>query len=67
MRVGLGGMLHGLPDAAVTLTLRNAVLWRRAGRGDPETGTFAFATVQRGNYLVPGLAPQVSLRLDLAR
>ncbi|MBX7118980.1 MAG: TonB-dependent receptor plug domain-containing protein [Gemmatimonadaceae bacterium] len=67
VRVGLGGMLHGLPDAAVTLTLRNAVLWRRAGRGDPETGTFAFATVQRGNYLVPGLAPQVSLRLDLAR
>ena len=56
-----------LPGAALTLAVRNAGIWSRYPGGDPETGSFAFATVQRGDYLTPALNRQVSLRLDLVR
>ncbi len=54
-----------LGEASLTLAVRNAGIWSRYPGGDPETGSFAFATVQRGDYLTPALLRQVTLRLDL--
>lgn len=67
VRAGLPSRLGPLAVQGATLTLavRNAGRWSRYPGGDPETGSFAFATVQRGDYLTPGLLRQVSLRLDL--
>lgn len=54
-----------LGAASVMLSLRNAGIWSRYPSGDPETGSFAFATVARGDYFTPGLLRQLTLRLDL--
>lgn len=35
--------------------------------GDPETGSFAFPTVQRGDFYTPALPASFSVRLDIAR
>jgi hypothetical protein len=52
-------------DAAVTVTLRNAGLRSRYPAGDPETGSFVYGTVQRGDLFTPPLPRQVTIRLDL--
>jgi len=69
VRVALPARLRpfGLNGASVTLAVRNALAWDRTGHGDAETGSFVFGTVQRGDFYVPPLARQVSLRVDLAR
>ncbi len=51
--------------ASLTLAVRNAATWTKYPGTDPEVGSFVYATVQRGDYLVPGLARQFSLRLDV--
>lgn len=54
-----------LGGAALTLAVRNVGSWSRYPSGDPEVGSFAFPTVQRGDYFTPALPRLVSLRLDL--
>lgn len=58
---------RALKGASLTLAARNVGLWSRYPSGDPETGNFAFPTVQRGDYFTPSLPASLSLRLDLAR
>lgn len=69
VRVALPSRVGPLALKGVSLTLaaRNVGLWSRYPSGDPETGSFAFATVQRGDYFTPSLPATLSLRLDLAR
>lgn len=57
---------RALGAAAVTLSVRNVGSWSSYPSGDPEVGSFAFATVQRGDYFTPALPRLVSLRIDLA-
>lgn len=56
---------RALGGAALTLAVRNVGSWSRYPSGDPEVGSFAFPTVQRGDYFTPALPRLVSLRLDL--
>lgn len=67
LRVALAPLASALRmrEAAVTLTLRNALLTSRYPAGDPETGSFVYGTVQRGDYFTPALPRHLSLRLDL--
>ena len=55
------------PGASLTFAARNLGVWSRYPSGDPETGTFAFPTVQRGDFYTPALPASFSLRLDIAR
>lgn len=57
----------GTSGMTVTLAARNIGLWSRYPSGDPETGSFAFPTVQRGDFFTPALPGSYSLRVDIAR
>ena len=56
-----------LQGASLTVAARNVRVWSRYPFGDPETGSFAFPTVQRGDFYTPALPATFSLRLDIAR
>lgn len=56
-----------LAGTSLTVAARNVGAWSRYPSGDPETGSFAFPTVQRGDFYTPALPASFSLRLDIAR
>lgn len=55
-----------LRDASLTVAVRQLAAWSGYPNGDPETGSYAWGTVRRGDYFTPRVPRTVSLRVDLA-
>ncbi len=54
-----------LQSARITVAAQHLATWTRYPNGDPETGSFASPTIQRGDIYSPALPRSFTFRLDL--